>query len=169
MALIATALTRLEGDVECRLGSAQAALENHEVHVEICTEAGANFAELLIVVDGPDRLAMARLIALCLVGIPPEVWHVLPSSSGVAFHAELTVEQISAADQPAWQTAPNRPSHIVLSRMLPQALVIGTAMRALCGLVFSPTETGDATRSRDVCPMCTVVFAISTTLRGPTA
>ena len=138
MALISTALARVDGDVECRVGGASAELDNHEVRVEICTEVGGNSAELLIVVEGPDQLGMARSIALCLVGIPPEVWHVLPGSFGFGFHAELTLEQIYAADQPAWQTAPDRPSHIVLSRMLSPALVIGTAMRALCGLVFRP-------------------------------
>ena len=169
MKLIGLAQSRLDGDVECRVGSATTTIDDHEVIVELCAELGGWFAELRDRVHGPDQWTKAAQISTSLVGIPAETWHLKPAHSGVAFHAHLTLSQIESANQPAPLTDEDRPAHIVLTKYLPQALAVGGAVRSLCGQVFSPTETGEQTHTRQVCPLCTVVVAIVTSMTESTA
>jgi hypothetical protein len=167
--LLAEALGAMIGEDECQIGRAETELQDHRLGVEICAEVGGFFAELMIAVSGLQPQLMAQAIQQALVGIPPEIWQLVPDQLELTFHARLTLAQIALADQPAWQDDPNRPAHIVLERHLPQALVAGSATLALCGFVFSPTETGEGTRSREVCPLCAALYLVVTPLIAPPA
>lgn len=169
MELIRQAVAAIDGELDCRCGEVAGIFGDHHVRLAVITEVGSVFAELVISVDGARAKEMMAEIGHALVGIPAEVWHIMPRSEVLTFHAQVTFEQLHAADQPVYVDADDRPSHIVLVKSLPQALVSGAATRALCGLVFSPTETGERTRTRPVCVLCAVIYAVAMNVREPHA
>lgn len=158
--LVSEALRSFDDGIEVRVGMAEQPYGSNLVRVDVYTELGGWFVELELTVSGPSSGAVANAVARSIRAIPPETWYALPRSHAVVLHAKLTMSQLDALQGLSTELDASRPSHVVHERYLPGALVEGSAVRAFCGIVFTPSEVGNTAAKRDLCPICVLVLAI---------
>lgn len=158
--LVAAALAALSGGPEVVEGRSRGFAFGHEVLVEVITEVGGDRGELRLTFEGPDPAAAAVHSMNAINGVPPPLWNPEPTAPSAQFYVTLTLSQLTGGLDPKEIGGPDQPVHITHARFLAESLVTGHVVAALCGAVFLPTETGDATRDRAVCTRCTVVWAI---------
>jgi hypothetical protein len=158
--LIDRAMSGLGDGVELQEGSAEGVLDDIIVRLDAYTELGGWFVDLTITLWGPCPERLALKIARSLCAMPPETWQILPRTDEFVMHAKVTLSQLEQYRQGPQAVDPDRPSHLVFQRDMPRSLVEGTAVRAWCGLVFTPTETGEPARQRSLCEVCALVYAV---------
>ncbi len=157
--LISSAFEGLDGDTgEPRVGTASEVVGQAEVTAEIHLETGSWFGELCFIIDAPNPYEVAQRVMNSLPEIAIAEWKLVPKVIPLHMHTKLALNQLHPSLGGSWiEIDKDRPSHIVRETELVDALVVGRVLRAMCGYTFTPTETGEEARQREVCPRCALV------------